>query len=127
MRAIIFTLIILFPLTLMSQTYVGKRITTVLYDNPDTRYAVNDGIYTSIGDDYIYLFKSATPNDSIYSDGYIQMDNESGIIIKQVYSINRLCLKEIMLQIHNLELQGIKYTKIDDDKYTYITAFIKTK
>lgn len=126
MKAIILILM-MFPLTLMSQTYVGKRISTVLANNPDPRYDVNEGVITRIDDKVVYLFKPVASYDSIYSDSWVKVDQETMIITKQYFSISRLCLREIMLQIHSLAEQGLKYTKIDDENYTYITAWMERK
>jgi len=126
MKAIILILM-MFPLTLMSQTYVGKRISTVLVDNPDPRYDVNKGVITHIDDTVVYLFKPVASYDSIYSDSWVKVDQESMIITKQYFSINIFCRKEIILQIRILEELGLKYTKIDDENYTYITAWMERK
>lgn len=126
MKAIILILM-MFPLTLMSQTYIGKRISTVLVNNPDPRYDVNEGVIIHIDDTVVYLFKPVASYDSIYSDSWVKVDSETMIITKQYFSINIECKKEIMRQIHCLEERGLKYTKIDDENYTYITAWMERK
>ena len=126
MKAIILILM-MFPLTLMAQSYVGKRVSKVLVENPDPRFDVNEGELTLISDTLYYIFNPVASYDSIYHKSWIKVNPDDMIITKQVFSINRLCLREIMLQIHSLELQGLKYTKIDDGNYTIITAWMERR
>ena len=127
MKSIILTIAMFIPFTLMSQTYVGKIASHVLVDNPDKRYAVNDGEFALIDNNYVYIFCSATPNDSIYGKCWITFDDKTSRIASQHYTINKLCLREIMLQIHSLELAGVRYYKYEENKYTHIIAVWREK